>query len=222
MDMVELAGQRLARLRSVMAEHDTAALFTADPINIAYATGVRNMTIYSMMGAVRFMLVTVDGPLILWDFAGTEHLAQDNVNVTEVRTAPGVTALSGPDYLADAGRLAAQVADACAAQAASRPKVAVERVDHQVTDAFRAAGLELSDATTLFVRARLVNLPDEIDVMCAAVARVMDGVEVVQSQLEPGRTEIEVWADFQRHLIATGGEYVSTRLVQSGPPALTD
>jgi len=34
--------------------------------------------------------------------------------------------------------------------------------------------------------------------------------------LHAGATEVEVWSRFHQHLVANGGEYVSTRLVQSG------
>ena len=112
--MAALEQLRLLRLRSVMADLDVPALFAADPINIAYATGVRNMTVYSMMGAVRFLLVLTDGPTVLWEFGGSEHLALGLDTVDEVRTAPGVTPLSGPGYIAAIGGFAAEIAEVCA------------------------------------------------------------------------------------------------------------
>lgn len=207
----DLAAQRLQRLRSVMADRGVEALLTADPINIFYATGVRNMSVFSMMGAARFALVPLDGPVVVWEFAGAEHLAEDASTVDEVRTAPGITALSGPGYPAACTAFAREIV------ASHRsPSLAVERVDHPVTDALRDAGLELSSATDVFVAARVIKLPAEIDAMWAAMHRVEAAVTEMLLHLQAGRTEVEVWSHFHQHLIETGGEYVSTRLVQAG------
>ncbi len=186
-------------------------LLTADPINIAYATGTRNMTIFSMMGASRFLLFSAEGPVVLWEFPGAEHQAGDRVD--EVRTAPGVTAVSGPGYVDAIRAFAAEIAECCAGE----NELAVERCDHPITDALRAEGMSLQSATEAFVEARMLKTPSEIDLMGEAMRRVEDGVVSMRSQLLPGRTENEVWAELHRHLIATDGEYISTRLAQSGP-----
>ena len=209
--MATVEQERAARLRRLMRAQGISHLLTADPINIVYATGVRNMTIFSMMGASRFLLFSAEGPTIMWEFAGAEHLATDKVD--EVRTAPGVTAVSGPGYLAAAKRYAAEVAECCEGNL----DVAVERCDHPITDALRAEGLQLLSATELFVEARMIKTLAEVNVMQEAMARVEAGVVSMRNQIEPGRTENEVWAELHRHLIATNGEYISTRLAQSGP-----
>ncbi len=214
--MAALAQARLARLRSVMADRGVPALFTADPINIVYATGARNMTVYSMMGAVRFLLVVADGPTVLWEFGGSEHLANDLDTVDDVRTAPGVTPLSGERHLSAIDALATELAVVCAEYLEAPMELAVERVDHPVTDAFRDAGFVLSSATDVFVASRLIKLPDEVTVMRSAMRSVIDAVDATQATIEHGKTEVEVWSEFHRHLIAHEGEYVSTRLVQAG------
>ncbi|MGA1440539.1 MAG: aminopeptidase P family protein, partial [Ilumatobacteraceae bacterium] len=38
----------------------------------------------------------------------------------------------------------------------------------------------------------------------------------MESQILPGRTENQVWAELHRALIAGGGEYLETRLFNSG------
>lgn len=214
--MFALDSARLRRLRSVMIERDVPALFTADPINILYATGARNMTVYSMMGAVRFLLVIADGPVVLWEFGGSEHLSKDLETIDEVRTAPGVTPLSGADYLEAIANFADEVAAVCSTHLEAPMQLAVERVDHPVTDAFRVAGFTLSSATDVFVASRLIKLAEEQLVMRDAMERVIDAVDVTKANIKHGKTEVEVWSEFHRHLISHEGEYVSTRLVQAG------
>ena len=111
----DLATQRFARLRSVMRADDVPWILTADPINIFYATGLRNMTVFSMMGASRFLLLAADGPVTMWEFAGSEHLADGLATIDEVRTAPGVTALSGASYAQACKDFAKELASLCGA-----------------------------------------------------------------------------------------------------------
>lgn len=215
--MQAAVAERSDRLRSVMRDLHVPVLLTADPINIAYATGVRNMTIFSQMGASRFLMFSVDGPTVLWEFAGAEHLAAEALAqglVDEVRSAPGVTALSGPGYDHAARMFAAEIRSALGSE---QDRLGVERCDHPITDPIRAEGFTLSSATEVFMASRMIKTPGEIVVMREAMQRVEDGVEGLRSHLQPGATENEVWSELHRHVIATDGEYISTRLAQSGP-----
>ncbi len=200
-----------------MERLDVQWLLTADPINISYATGVRNMNVFSMMGAVRFLLVGVSDTTVVWEFAGSEHLSHASPLVGEVRTAPGVTALSGGDYRTAIEAFSAEVATLIGAGSQSRVSLAIERVDFEISDALRAAGCALSNATEVFVESRRIKLPSEIEVMTDAMQRVESAVLTMLDALEAGATEVEVWSHFHQHLIANDGEYVSTRLVQAGP-----
>ncbi len=208
--------ERLSRLRATMTAHDVPALLTADPISIDYAVGARNMTIFSMMGASRFVLVLADGPTILYEFAGCEHLVDQLPTVDEVRVAPGITAQSGDGAADAATSFAREIVDVCRGWVESDVRLAVERFELPVTDALRAAGANLVPATDIMLAARRIKLPDEIATMRVAIERVEAGLADMAASIEPGRTEIEVWSEFHRHLIANEGEYVSTRLAQSG------
>lgn len=209
-----VAVSRLKRLRATMHAASVPVVITADPIDIFYATGIRNMTLFSMMGASRFVAVFADGPVVAWEFAGSEHLATDTTTVDEVRTAPGITALAGSRYRSTIDDFAAEVADLCAAHGADT--VGIEGFDHEVTDALRANGLTLSSATEVFVESRRIKLAGEIELMRDGIGRVTEAVAHMVEHLHAGATEIEVWSHFHQRLIATDGEYVSTRLVQAG------
>ncbi len=207
---------RLERLRSVMIDHDVPAVMTADPINIDYAVGARNMTVFSMMGASRFVLVMAEGPTVMYEFAGCEHLVDGLETIDEVRIAPGLTAQSGDSAAAAAAAFAREVVALCRASTGGDTRLAVERFELPVTDALRAAGATLRPATDIMLAARRIKLDDELAMMRSAVARVEAGLAEMVASIEPGRTEVEVWAEFHRHLIANEGEYISTRLAQTG------
>ena len=217
----DLLSSRQRRLRDVMRCQGVAAILTSDPINIIYGCGVRNMTVFGMMGPSRFLLLFAEGPSILFEFAGSEHLAHGIATVDEVRPAPGITANSGPGFRAAVSAFAAEIAAECRRHGVFSPGknrgLAVERVDFILTDALRHQGLTLIEGTGLFLEARRIKQDPEIAVLRNAVTRVEQAVACVEKALEAGATEIEVWAAFHHDLIARGGEYVSTRLLQSGP-----
>ncbi len=213
----ELIRARHRRICDAVTAAGLDALLTADPITISYATGVRNMNVYSMMGPFRYLLVVPGGSTVSYEYGGAEHLARDSPVVTEVRTAPGLTAVSGPTYAAANERFAADVASLTRGHRAGSVRLGVERVEFMLADALRDHDVTVASGTEAVVSARAVKLAAEICIMQEAVGRVEDAVEAMRPHLVPGATEIEVWAEFQRHLIAHEGEYVSTRLAQSGP-----
>lgn len=119
-DGAALIESRAARLRAVMRARGVPALLTSHPINILYACGARNMTVFSLMGPFLMALVFADGPSILYEFAGCEHLAEGQPGVDQVRPAPGLTALSGAGYLAGRRALRPRL-PICAAAMATGP-----------------------------------------------------------------------------------------------------
>jgi Xaa-Pro aminopeptidase len=211
-----LVEARSDRLRTVMRRAGVGAVLTSDPINLVYACGVRNMTVFSLMGPFRFVLAFADGPIVLYEFAGCEHLAQGAPGVDLVRPAPGLTPLAGAAYRDAAARFAAEIAGLCQEHGVGAD-LWLEGFDPPVTDALRARGLRLGDATAVFSEARRIKQAPEIAAMREAVRRVEAAAADLEAGIAPGASEVEVWSRFHRHLIATEGEYVSTRLFQSGP-----
>lgn len=213
----ELITGRHQRLCEAVAASGLDALLTADPITIAYATGVRNMNVYSMMGPFRFVFVVPGRATVLYEYAGAEHLAVASPVVTEVRPAPGVTAISGPSYHDANHRFAEDVASLISSATDGRAaRLGVDRLEFMLVDALRDRGIEVSSGIGAVVSARSIKLDTEIEVMTAAMHRVESAVDEMLPHLVPGATEIDVWAQFHRHLIANEGEYVSTRLAQTG------
>jgi Xaa-Pro dipeptidase len=210
-----LALGRQERLRETMRTHNVGALLSADPINIVYGCGARNMTVFGMMGPSRFLLMFANGPSILFEYAGCEHLAAHLKTVDHIRNAPTITPLAGANYLDAVTEFAAEIRS-LVAEFGDDTLLAVERIDFPMTDALRASGLRLADATAVFRDARRIKTALEVQAMRVAIDRVEHAVGQMRPHVEPGRTEVEVWSRFHQSFMAADGEYTSTRLLQSG------
>jgi Xaa-Pro aminopeptidase len=208
---------RQARLREVMRARDVPVLLVTDPINIQYASGARNMTVFSTRTPARYLLQFAEGPSILYEYFGCEHLAQCLPTLDAVRPARGLCHVSaGGDAPAQAAAMAVEVAAAVRDAGLKVERLAVDRFPFAAIDALRAVGFRLLDADPVFARARQSKLPGEVALMREALRRVAAAAAEMEARIEPGRRETEIWADFQHPFLASEGEYVVTRLLQSG------
>ncbi|MDQ3468278.1 MAG: M24 family metallopeptidase, partial [Actinomycetota bacterium] len=124
---------------------------------------------------------------------------------------------SGPGYEQRAATFAAEIAAEIRRHVGADARLAVERVELALSDALRATGLALGDATPVLLDARRLKLDLEVMAMGGAIDAVDAAVGEFAAAITDGATEIGIWAELHRGLIAREGEYVSTRLMQSGP-----
>ncbi len=213
-----LYGARLAHLRAGMRRHDIPALLTVDPNQIVYATGATNMTVWSSRTPARYLLVIADGPAILYEGLGAAHLAAGLPTIDDIRRAEGLDYVSsGGDPAGAARRFAAEIAATLRAEDPGLDRIALDRFPFEAVDALRAEGLRVVGAGEALARTRAIKLPVELPYIREAMARVEEGVARLEARAEPERTEVEVWAEFHYALMAKEGQYVTTRLCQSGP-----
>jgi Xaa-Pro aminopeptidase len=201
-----------------MRRADAPALLLIDPSHIHYATGAKNMQVFTMRTPARYLLLIADGPAILYDFRGAEHLAEALPTVDAIRTAEGLNFLSsGGDVAGAVARFAREIAGAIRDADPAIDRVFVDRFPFAAVDALRAAGLGVGDADAVIVPARAIKQPIELPYIREAMRRVEAGVRRLEERAEPDLTESEAWAEFHYALMAKEGQYVTTRLFQSGP-----
>ena len=74
-DEPAIRAYRAGRIRQELHRQDHKAVLVVDPINLRYATGTRNMQVWTMHNIVRYALVFAHGPTVLFDLATGRHLS---------------------------------------------------------------------------------------------------------------------------------------------------
>jgi Xaa-Pro dipeptidase len=214
----QLYDQRQQHLRAAMRQHDCEVMLICDSINILYATGAQNMTVFTTRTPARYLLLVADGPCVLFDFLGGEHLAADLPTVDEVRIAQGLCHVSSNGFVTEASAtMAREIAGLLRDLGSNGDTLAIDRLPFQAVDALRAAGFAIHDADPVLAAARRHKLPLELDYMRAAMHRVEEATVVFEAALVSGVSEMEAWSHFHQPFMAHHGQYVVSRLMQSGP-----
>jgi Xaa-Pro aminopeptidase len=182
---------RLARLRRHMVEAELPALVLVDSVNLRFATGSRNMQVWTLHNFCRFAFVAAEGPLVLFDLPSSSHLNAGLETVDEVR--PSLAwdfMMVGPRGEEMAKRFAVELADLMREHGGGSRRLGLDRGDTRLVHALAGVGLEAVDAKA---------------------------VAVLRERLRPGMREEEALAVLIGESVARGGEYPETRLLTSGP-----
>jgi Xaa-Pro aminopeptidase len=216
-DLEAVRAYRLERVRAEMRKRDIAACFLFDAVNIRYATGARNMQVFSSRNPARYLFVALDGPVIIFEFTGCMHLAQNIATIDDVR--PAITAsyvAAGPALEAREKTWAAEADSLLREHCSDAGRVGIERVNAGVAAALAGYGWNLVDAQEPVERARAIKNTMEIDCVKASLRATERAMAALRSAIRPGITENELWSVMHQGIIAQGGDYVETRLLSSG------
>lgn len=217
---IDLAAVRLYRrdrVRGEMAKRGIDALLLSDSINIRYATGTRNMQVFTSRNQPsRYLLLTADRS-ILFEFTGATHLAEGYETVDEVRASSTASFVAAGAGIADRERawaraMAATLRELCGAA----PVVGVERLNAGTALALAAEDLRLVDAQEPVEMARCIKSDEEMKCVRASLRATEAGVADLRAAIRPGQTEAELWSVLHRSVVAANADYCETRLLNSG------
>ena len=209
---------RLDRVRTQLAQHDVAALLLFDPINIRYATGSRNMQVWTMHNVCRYALILNGGPLVLFDLPSASHVNEGNEFIDAIR--PSITS----DYMMVATR-AEEMAERWARDitewihdhGGGNRRIAVDRGDLLVLAAAAQQGLSTCDGKGIMQHARAIKSDEEVTAFVTSLRTTEAAVTQMRASIEPGMRESDALSILAKECIARGGEYPETRLLSSGP-----
>ncbi|MFO7758732.1 MAG: Xaa-Pro peptidase family protein [Roseovarius sp.] len=216
-DLAAVRAWRQGRVRREMAARGIDAVVLMDPVNIRYATGARNMQVFSMRnGPSRYLLMTADRS-ILYEFTGALHLAAGLETIDEVRPAVTASFVAAGPHIAEREKLWAQeMAATLRALAGDRPRVGIERMNGGTVLALAEVGIHLVDAQEPVEMARAIKSAEEMKCVNASLRATERGVADLRAAIRPGLTEAELWSVLHRSIIAQNGDYIETRLLNSG------
>lgn len=209
---------RLGRLRQQIAAHDCAALLMYNPINIRYAFDYSNMQIWSTREATRYGLLFPQGPAIMHEYKGAEHLVKNGFGVDEVRLATTwLYMIFDQDADRRVKQWAAEIDDLLRQHGGGNRRLAVDKLDPPGLRALEALGIEVIDGQEITEKARCIKSGDEIDMMRWTLHVAERGMARMRAASQPGASENEIWAELHHENIRSGGEWFECRLLSSGP-----
>jgi Xaa-Pro aminopeptidase len=217
-DQPALLRYRLERFRAELRRSDYAAAVLFDPMNVRYATGTRNMAVWTTHAPSRCAFVATDGPVILFEFTSSRHVTDGSPIVDEVRPCtPWIYFLAGPRSEEKACLWADEIDSLLRQYGGNNRRLAVDRCDPLGAARLLSHGVQLFDAQASAEQARLVKSPEEIACLESAMEVCDLAIGRMRQALTPGITENQLWSVLHETNIAHGGEWIECRLLSSGP-----
>lgn len=216
-DQQRLRRYRLERVRAELARRDYAAALLADPINIRYATGARNMAVWTLHAPGRYAFIATSGPVVLFDFSSSLHLSAGLETIDERRlSTPWFYFIAGPRVAEKTALWANEVAGLLATHGGANRRLALDRCEPWGAARLASLGIEMFDAQEPLEQARCIKSADEIACLRLSMEVCDTAVDRMRAALQPGMTENQLWGVLHETNIAHDGEWIECRLLASG------
>ena len=216
--LVRARAHRLGRIKQQLVAADIPAILLYDPVNIRYSLDCANMQVWTLHNPLRYALIFAEGPAVMFEFKGSEHLCDGIETIDELRTASGWTYMTAGDTMdARVERWANEITDLIHTHAGPGARLAVDRLDIPGMVALERRGITVVDGTPLTEQARSIKSADEIELMRWTIRVGEAGMARMYEYSMPGVTEQELWAHLHFENARSGGEWLETRLVTCGP-----
>ncbi len=111
---------------------------------------------------------------------------------------------------------ARQIKDVLEERGLAGERIGIDVLDYNGFAALQALGLQLADADRAMSAARIIKLPDEVELMRQSCAVAESALADMEQAIRPGISENELLATFWHRVLALGGEHCFTRLIVSG------
>ena len=198
-----------------MAAHGLGALVLTDIVNIRYCTGVAVMPLWTAVNIAHYVVVPVTGDPVIFEYGGAEF--RQRAFWPDVRPSMFWQArVTDADSPGKAAAWARQIQGVLAERGLAGEKIGIDVLDYNGYAALQAHGLTLADADRAMSAARIIKLPDEVELMRRSCAVVETALADMEQAIRPGITENELLASFWHRILALGGEHCFTRLIVSG------
>ena len=192
-------------------------MLVVDPVNLRYATGTRNMQVWTMHNIVRYALVIVHGPTVLFELPTGRHLSAGLESVSDIRPSiPFDYMLVAENAESMARRWAVQIRETLREHGCGTDILAADRADTLMIRALETQGTRVVDGKAVLEHARAIKSAEEIIAFRASLATCEQSVRSLHEFAVPGTRESEAFGHLVGQSLARGGEYPETRLLTSG------
>ena len=220
-DLINYDRMRMYRLKRVLEQlqkNDVGACILFDPINIRYATDSRNMSLFTMHELVRFVFISAEGKVILFDYPKSEHLSEHLCTIDEVRSVVSWDFFSANNFVDKNAREWAKIVhDLMREHSPSNSRLAIDVSDPVgIQTLLKQFNVEIINAQKFIETARSIKCADELICMQASLETAEKGMYLMKEKLQAGMTEEELWSFMHKVNIENGGEWFETRLLVSG------
>ncbi len=219
-DMAAMRGHRLARVRAQLRKANVGAAVLLDPINIRYATGSRNHSVFVTHFPSRYLFLPAEGPVILFEGKDYVHVAGGLETINEVRPlVPLSFFFNGQRHDEQIRNWTKQIADLAKKHGGGSLRLAIDKCDAPMALGLEARGVKTVSGQSFLERARAIKSPEEIECMNYSIAVAEVGMARMKAALEPGLTENQLWSVLYGTNIEMGGEWIDARLLSAGDRA---
>ncbi len=207
---------RIEQVRKRLVEADCPAIVLFDPVHIRYATGTRNMQVWTMHNICRYAVIFASGESVLFELNSSAHLARDYV--ADIRPALTTDFMAVGNRTTEMGRRWAEsMISLLQEKGIAEQKLAIDRADLTLVLESQRQALQLVEGQSIMEQARTIKSLDEIDVLHRSLQTCEQSVGAMREKLQPGMRETDALALLIEGSILRGGEYPETRLLTTGP-----
>jgi len=212
----KLRSYRLDRVKKELEKNNLEACILFDPVNVRYALDTVNMSVYNMHNLTRYCFISIEGPVILYEYFNCEKLSRHLNLINEIR--PAITW----DYFSNGDQAGVQlnkwineIKDLTNSYCKSK-KLAIDVINGPAVTALNKAGIEVVDAKLIVEQARVIKSSEELKCMKASIEVAEIGINKMREKLKTGMTEDELWSILHKTNIEHGGEWIECRILSSG------
>jgi Xaa-Pro aminopeptidase len=155
---------RVARIRQRLQLADCAAIVLFDPVNIRYATGSRNMQVWTMHNVCRYTVVFADAETVMFELGSSAHLARDYGD--DIRPSLSTDFLAvGPRGAEMSRRWTESMLSLLREKGIAENRLAIDRAALGLVQECQRRGLQLLEGQSIMEQARAIKSLDEIEVL---------------------------------------------------------
>ena len=177
-DFDRLRMYRLQRVQEQLRLNNVGACILFDPINVRYATDSRNMSLFTMHELVRFVFISADNKVILFDYPKSEHLSNHLCTIDEIREVVSWDFFSANNFVdKNAKQWAGIVQDLMREHSPDNNRLAIDVSDPVgIQILLKQFNVEILNAQKIVETARSIKSDDELVCMKASIETAEKGM----------------------------------------------